>query len=417
MFRVFVLGLSLALLRPGAASATPSTCPKPTGAADALARLDRLESSKLAWGRGVQVTRDGQPVPAEACLLLRRGDLVETGANVTVVIQFAEGLVLLMPNTRVRIGSIWTYFGELFSFGRVKLQDRYVTAGAEGTSYVFRSDPQGTTVTVLQGHVRVTPEQEAIAAQRLESGQRVVVSPNATPSAAPNLTRISPAEVSEKLQSYQALTGYSAAELAFLEQGFTKLIGRPRNTASLLVQGSFSFGGGGAAMEIGASSLALAWSHRFPVPGAFQFGSRLQGGATFGRYRSPVTDEPTKRAEAANAGSARLPFQGAFAKLDAELGRNLGLWTFVGSLGLRGGWSHQPDVTDDGANAFVWGPALSARTEYALARGFQGLFEIELSVQKTPIAACPIDCNGPAVPLDSIWQAWLGFAIGVGVDL
>jgi len=119
----------------------------------------------------------------------------------------------------------------------------------------------------------------------------------------------------------------------------------------------------------------------------------------------------------ANAGSARLPFQGAFAKLDAELGRNLGLWTFVGSLGLRGGWSHQPDVTDDGANAFVWGPALSARTEYALARGFQGLFEIELSVQKTPIAACPIDCNGPAVPLDSIWQAWLGFAIGVGVDL
>src|SRR4051812_3292100 len=113
MFRLFAAGSAFTLW-PGLASADPSHCPKPS-APDSVARLDRV-------GPGVQVSRAGQTVPAESCMPLRRGDIVETGGASPVLIQFAEGLVLLMPNTRAQIGSIWSYFGEVFSFGHVKLQ-------------------------------------------------------------------------------------------------------------------------------------------------------------------------------------------------------------------------------------------------------------------------------------------------------
>jgi hypothetical protein len=465
VLRAFALG-SLLALWPAAASAAASHCPKPISSASSVARLDRLENSKLEGGPGVRVTREDKRVLAESCMPLRRGDIVETGPSVPVLIEFAEGLVLLMPNTKVRIGSIWTFFGELFSFGHVKLQDRYVTAGAEGTSYIFRSDANGTTVTVLQGHVRVTPEKEARLAQRFEAGQRVRLAQNA----APIVTRLTAAEVSQELQTYQVLTGYTAAELSLKERMFAQSAegpgstsvpaegsapsggdipidtgpaqppdaatasvagaspsagsaaaiasGRSRNTASVLVQGSFSFGSDDAPIEIGSGSLSFAWSRRIVPLGTLQFGSRLSGGATFGRYRSPMFDPHAEevREEAASAGTARLPFQGAFAKLDAELGGSAGVWNLVGSLGLRGGWSHLPDVPSK-ANQFVWGPAASARAEYPLAPGVHGLFELEFWFQKTPVAACSIGCNDPAVPRDAVWQAWLGFAIGMGFDL
>jgi hypothetical protein len=323
-------------------------------------------------------------------------------------------------------------------------------------------------VTVLQGHVRVTPEKEALA-QRLESGQRVRVPQNAPPT----VTRLTAAEVTQELQKYQALTGYSAAELSLFEQTFTQPVepppghtppvptdgsappggdaaiesgpvqsakgasasvagasssgagaaaigsglGHSRNMASVLVQGSFSFGSDDAPIEIGAGSLAFAWSHRILPLGSLQFGTRVLGGATFGRYRSPMTDlDSVGREEAALAGTARLPFHGAFAKLDAELAGKVGVLNLVGSLGLRGGWSHLQNVQSE-ADHFVWGPALSGRTEYSFAPGVRGLFELEFWVQRTPVAACPIGCNEPALPRDSVWQAWLGFAIGVGVDL
>ena len=469
LFRMLAITSVLAFW-PRAASAAPHHCPKPISSTGTLARLDRLENSKVNASPGVRVTRDGKPVPAESCMPLQRGDIVETGPSVPVLVEFAEGLVLLMPKTKVRIGSIWTFFGELFSFGHVKLQDRYVTAGAEGTSYAFRSDDRGTTVTVLQGHVRVTPEKKVSPAQRLESGQQVTVSGNA----APSLTRLTAAEVTRELQMYQALSGYSAEELALWEQAFTQPVeppgstpsvpadgsapssggepvgngpgtqtnaattsvagptaseasatpigvgvglGRPRDTASVLVQGSFSFGSDADPIAIGAGSLAFAWSHRIIPLGALQFGSRVLGGASFGRYRSPMTDPNNhSRDEAALAGTARLPFSGAFTKLDAELGSNVGPLNLVGSLGLRGGWSHMPDVLNK-TNYLVWGPAVSVRTEASFAPDLRWLFEIEFWLQQTPVAACAIGCEGPAERRDSVWQAWLGFAVGIGADL
>lgn len=461
MFRSFALGSAFTLW-PVLASADPNHCPKPR-APDSVARLDRAAA-------GVQVSRAGQPVPVASCMQLRRGDIVETSASAPALIQFAEGLVLLMPNTRAQIGSIWSYFGEVFSFGHVKLQDRYVTAGAEGTAYLFRSDAAGSTVTVLQGHVRVTPKQPQVPAQRLAAGQRLGLSP----SAAPKLTRLNPAEVAELLRSYQALMGYSVEELALLERAFTQSTevlqdtppqpesasapkngnapgasqpgnapnaapppragagasasagnaaaselgaGRPRDTASALVQGSFSFGGGGAPIEIGAGSLAFAWSHRFARLGPLLLGSRVLGGAAFGRYRSPMTDlQREGREEAAGDGTARLPFHGAFGKLDAELASSAPVLNVVGALGLRAGWSHQQDV-QSGADRLVWGPAASVRGEYTFVPGYRLLLELELWAQRTPVFACPIGCKEPAVPRPAMWQAWLGFALGVGVDL
>jgi hypothetical protein len=472
MFRLFALGSAFTLW-PGLASADPSHCPKLASSADTVAQLDRVAP-------GVQVTRAGQSVPAAPCMPLRRGDIVETGHSSPALIQFAEGLVLLMPNTRAQIGSIWSYFGEVFSFGHVKLQDRYVTAGAEGTAYLFRSDADGTTVTVLQGHVRVTPKQPQVPGQRLAAGQRLGLSP----SAVPTLTRLTPGEVAKMLRSYQALTGYSVEELALLERAFTQSTevlqntppppesastpkngdapsasqpdstpssasppsagagaeagagagasgltstgkaaakelgtGRSRDTASALLQGSFSFGGGGAPIEIGAGSLAFAWSHRFVRLGPLLLGSRVLGGAAFGRYRSPMTDPETKgREEAASNGTARLPFHGAFGKLDAELASNAPVLSLVGSLGLRAGWSHQRDV-QSGADHLVWGPAASVRSEYAFIPGYRFLLELEVWAQRTPVFACSIGCNEPAEPRPAMWQAWIGLALGVGVDL
>lgn len=442
-FRWFILSSALALC-PAAAHAEPNHCSKLSESAGSEIRLDRITPD-------LRITRDGRPVPAESCMPLRRGDVVETRSS-PVLIQFAEGLVLLMPKTRVEIGSIWSYFGELFSFGHVKVQDRYVTAGAEGTSYVFHSDADGNTVTVLQGHVRVTPNQFATPMQRLEAGQRV----RHTRGASPSVTRLTPSEVTDMLRSYQTLSGYSAKELSQWERAFAPsspevgttpgstvvpnstpgisvvpnttpgvtvvpdtnavIPRRGRDTASALVQGSFSFGGGGAPIEIGAGSLAFGWAHRFTSLGPLQLGSRVLGGATFGRYRSPMTERETGREEAAGDGTARLPFHGAFAKLDAELASNTRVVNVVGSLGLRGGWSHQRDVLSQADN-FVWGPALSGRTEYTFVPGYRFLFELELWAQRTPVFACPIGCNEPAEPRPSIWQAWVGFALGVGVDL
>lgn len=460
IFRLSALGSAFALWS-GVGNAEPKHCPKPGGSADTVAHLDRFAT-------GVQVTRAGKPVPAESCMPLRRGDLVETDRTSPVLIRFAEGMVLLMPNTRAQIGSIWSYVGELFSLGRVKLQDRYVTAGAEGTSYVFRSDADKTTVTVLQGHVRVTPKKEQAPVYRVAAGERLGLSL----SAAPRLTRLTPREVAEMLRSYQALTGYSAEELALLERAFTQPTEAPQNapaqpeeasapkngdtpgesqpgsaldspsgsragtsvsaagkaaatelgaerrrdTASALVQGSFSFGGGGAPIEIGAGSLAFGWSHRFGSLGSLLLGSRVLGGAAFGRYRSPMTDPQTDREEAARDGTARLPFHGAFGKLDAEVASNASVLNLAGSLGLRGGWSHQQDVRSE-ADHFVWGPAASVRGEYTFVPGYRLLLEVELWAQRTPVFACPIGCNEPGEPRPSMWQAWLGFALGVGVDL
>ena len=245
------------------------------------------------------------------------------------------------------------------------------------------------------------------------------------------------------LRSYQALTGYSAEELALLERTFSQSTevlqnapsqpegesasasagkaaatelgaGRRRDTASALVQGSFSFGGGGAPIELGAGSLALAWSHRFGSLRSLLLGSRVLGGAAFGRYRSPMLQ--TDGEEAARDGTARLPFYGAFGKLDAEVASKAPVLNLAGSLGLRGGWSHQSDVQSD-ADQFVWGPAAGVRGEYTFVPGYRLLLELELWAQRTPVFACPIDCNGPAEHRPSMWQAWLGFALGVGVDL
>jgi hypothetical protein len=171
-----------------------------------------------------------------------------------------------------------------------------------------------------------------------------------------------------------------------------------------------------------AISPQIGWSHQwFSLPFALldtAIGSRVLVGGQFGQYRSPVySGEPMAptHIEAPRDGTARLPFYGGIVEVDAELHMaRLAPLQYVASLGMRAGVSHQKEV-NEGANSFVWGPVVSGRAKWRLLPRASAAFQIHLAVQHIPVAATPIDCIGPSVARDSVWDVWGG--VGVGMEL
>jgi hypothetical protein len=90
---------------------------------------------------------------------LNIGDEVWTGPNSAGAIRFPNGSQLyLRSNSHIKIGSVFTFFGELFVRvrGAFQVDTEYVTAGAEGTEWVMLVSPNGDTrSTVLEGRVRI----------------------------------------------------------------------------------------------------------------------------------------------------------------------------------------------------------------------------------------------------------------------
>lgn len=162
----------------------------------------------------------------------------------------------------------------------------------------------------------------------------------------------------------------------------------------------------------------VAWSERWMSLGlgaiSAALGSRVAVGGTFGTYRSPMTGPNFE--ERASSGSARLPFTGGWAELDAELhlARLLPV-DYVASVGLRAGVSHQRHVTSE-PFAFVWGPVVSGRARLRWTDQLRSSLQLGFMVQQTPVAACPPGCEGSAERRPAIWDPWLTLALGVELE-
>lgn len=112
---------------------------------------------------GVTILRGGTPVAAMRGVELEAGDVVETDANSTAVIDFIDGSATLMPKTKVTVGSIWTWFGKVFFSGPVDNDTEYTNMSVEGTEYLSEVQSDRLVVTVLAGHVRVSSKTGAFA--------------------------------------------------------------------------------------------------------------------------------------------------------------------------------------------------------------------------------------------------------------
>jgi hypothetical protein len=117
----------------------------------------RLATSE-EW-RQVRVLRSDSRLNTIPRMPLNIGDEVWTGPNSAGAIRFPNGSQLyLRSNSHIKIGSVFTFFGELFVRvrGAFQVDTEYVTAGAEGTEWVMLVSPNGDTrSTVLEGRVRI----------------------------------------------------------------------------------------------------------------------------------------------------------------------------------------------------------------------------------------------------------------------
>jgi FecR protein len=125
----------------------------------------------------IQVFRNGRPVSPVLSMGLESGDEIQTEADSTAIIRFAGGTeVIVAPNTRIRIGSLWIVFGEIYvkARGLFRVETLYVTAGVEGTEYLLTVDHEAEmSMVVLDGVVRLmskTGSWEPIALRKFEQG-------------------------------------------------------------------------------------------------------------------------------------------------------------------------------------------------------------------------------------------------------
>ena len=125
----------------------------------------------------VSVTRGGQRRLVGAPYALQKGDIVETGPGVGVLIQFENGgRAILAPRTRVRLGSLEVFFGKVLADlrGRFELFDESLVAALGGTRLLFESRPgRRTEVAVLEGWVQCRSRRGAWAPVRVTAGQRL----------------------------------------------------------------------------------------------------------------------------------------------------------------------------------------------------------------------------------------------------
>lgn len=134
------------------------------------------------------VWRDGRLIAYSHGMEIRTRDEIETdGANFALIEFLSGDGVYMKPATRVRVGSIFVFFGEIFNrvvSGRgFRADSEALEAGVEETEFMMRVDrgSQEATVTVRRGIVRCTPRRaswvillrsnERLSAQRIASRQ------------------------------------------------------------------------------------------------------------------------------------------------------------------------------------------------------------------------------------------------------
>jgi FecR protein len=121
-------------------------------------------SITLEQPRGsVSVIRQGRWIAVGLPMPLEIGDEVETSGDSSATIRYPEGHeVRLMPETRVRLDSIFVLFGEIRAFvrgvrGFFRVESDFVSLDVEGTEFWFRVERDQTVgMGVFAGSVRLS---------------------------------------------------------------------------------------------------------------------------------------------------------------------------------------------------------------------------------------------------------------------
>ena len=127
----------------------------------------------------VEVLQDGRVVIGRDGMALFAGDEIRTHASSYAQCRFVDGdKVWLDYDTRVRMGSIFTFFGRVFASvsGVFRVDSEFVAASSEGTEYTVTID-RGSgefSVAVASGAVLCRPRQGRWRPVRLAAGQRLV---------------------------------------------------------------------------------------------------------------------------------------------------------------------------------------------------------------------------------------------------
>ncbi|RPI45831.1 MAG: hypothetical protein EHM59_09075 [Betaproteobacteria bacterium] len=176
--RRLLLGLGAVLtgcaepyIAPGSGSAAPT--PPRVATLDVQGRVDVAQAGRTLAGR------DG--------MALYRGDEVRTFASTYAQVRFSDGdRVWLDYETRVRVGSIFTFFGRVFASvsGVFEVDSEFVAASSEGTQYtvtIGRPGRMDFSVAVRSGAVLCRSRRGSWRAVRLRAGQRLIGQGTATP--------------------------------------------------------------------------------------------------------------------------------------------------------------------------------------------------------------------------------------------
>ena len=134
------------------------------GALDPAQPGSYVNASAAQVQGGLRIHRSGQPLVVDVGMPLATGDVVDTLAGTVAVIRFPDGHeAVLLPGTRVQLGSLIADFGEFFvrvfkqTQGQFKVKTKYVTAGVEGTSFWVRvGHDNSLAVGVLDGSIRLS---------------------------------------------------------------------------------------------------------------------------------------------------------------------------------------------------------------------------------------------------------------------
>ncbi|TBW01773.1 hypothetical protein E0E52_18935 [Azotobacter chroococcum] len=146
-----------------------------------------IEIPPAEAGHNVIVTRGGQPVPiVRLPMELQSGDEIEIKELATVLLRFPAGHeVIIKPNTRVRLGSIFHFFGELIvkARGYFQVETEYWAAGVEGTEFSTQltSNKVGT-VAVTDGSIILTSRISAWQAVEVRTNEIATIQRDGPPS-------------------------------------------------------------------------------------------------------------------------------------------------------------------------------------------------------------------------------------------
>ncbi len=130
----------------------------------------------------VQVTRSGNAVAVQRGMALAIGDELVTAADSVVILNYPPNIeIYVMPSTQIRVGSIFVKLGEIWVSIKGKLKEKFkvetefVTAGVEGTEFLFRADAAGDVdVDVMKGVVLCTSKLGRWAPVRMARMQKFI---------------------------------------------------------------------------------------------------------------------------------------------------------------------------------------------------------------------------------------------------